>query len=284
MTMRLVVLSALALAAVVGCGVPDGPAIAQNNASVPKTTPTPPPLKKDDKTKPTEPPVKPVEQDPAKLGEKITDTVVGSGAVAEPGDTLSMLYTGRLTNGTVFDSTAKHDNKPFTFPLGAGQVIKGWDLGVKGMKVGGKRTLVIPPELGYGAEAKDTIPANSTLIFDIELKDVQKVADATTVVRTVVKPGSGPAVKKGDVVSITYKAMLIDGTVVDDETAKPVQFKVGAPEVQVPGLNLALEGMKKGEVVEAKIPPALGPLPGPNSAKVPPGSTLKFEITLVKIG
>ncbi len=282
MTMRSAALAALPLLALVGCGVPEHPPIvAKTEKPVANPNVEAPPKKDDPKPDPT---VKPAEQDPAKLGEKVVDTVVGTGATAEPGDTCNMLYTGRLTNGTVFDSTSKHDNKPFSFPLGAGQVIKGWDIGVKGMKVGGKRTLTIPPELGYGSEAKDTIPANSTLIFDIELLDVQKAADASTVLRETVTPGAGPAVKVGDVVSITYKAKLADGTVVDDQSAKPVQFKIGAPEVAVKGLSVALVGMKKGQKVVATIPPALGIPPGPPGGKVPPNSTLKFEITLVSIG
>jgi len=91
---------------------------------------------------------------------------------AKNGDTLSMNYTGRLVDGTVFDSNV--DPKfahvqPFEFQLGAGQVIAGWDEGLVGMKVGEKKTLTIPPEKGYGDRAVSTIPANSTLIFDVEL-------------------------------------------------------------------------------------------------------------------
>lgn len=91
---------------------------------------------------------------------------------AKNGDTLVMNYTGSLTNGTVFDSNVDpkfNHVTPFEFKLGAGQVIKGWDEGLLGMKVGEKKTLTIPPEKGYGAQAVSTIPANSTLIFDVEL-------------------------------------------------------------------------------------------------------------------
>ncbi|HFC10918.1 MAG TPA: FKBP-type peptidyl-prolyl cis-trans isomerase [Candidatus Kaiserbacteria bacterium] len=102
----------------------------------------------------------------------IKDDVVGTGAVAKKGDTISVAYIGTLTNGTVFDSTSKHNGEPFTFTLGAGHVIAGWDQGVAGMKVGGERTLVIPPSLGYGSQASDKIPANSTLIFKIKLLKV----------------------------------------------------------------------------------------------------------------
>ena len=96
--------------------------------------------------------------------------------ISKNGDTLVMNYTGRLTNGTVFDSNV--DPKfghvePFSFTLGAGQVIKGWDEGLLGMKIGEKKTLTIPPEKGYGAQVVGPIPANSTLIFDVELIDIK---------------------------------------------------------------------------------------------------------------
>ena len=104
---------------------------------------------------------------------KINDVTVGTGAVAQNGDTVSVLYTGTLDDGTVFDASSKHGNQPFSFTLGAGQVIKGWDLGVAGMKVGGKRELTIPPELGYGASGyPPIIPANATLHFTIQLLSV----------------------------------------------------------------------------------------------------------------
>ena len=100
---------------------------------------------------------------------KCTDTLEGQGTACKAGDTVSVHYTGRLDNGTKFDSS--HDRRqPFSFKLGEGQVIAGWDQGVAGMKVGGKRTLVIPPHLGYGPRgAAGVIPPNATLTFDVEL-------------------------------------------------------------------------------------------------------------------
>lgn len=104
---------------------------------------------------------------------KIDDTQVGSGDEAKAGQTVSVHYTGRLTDGTKFDSSLDR-NQPFQFKLGAGQVIKGWDQGVAGMKVGGKRTLTIPAHLGYGSRgAGAVIPPNATLVFDVELLSVQ---------------------------------------------------------------------------------------------------------------
>jgi FKBP-type peptidyl-prolyl cis-trans isomerase len=110
-------------------------------------------------------------------GLKYTDTKTGDGATAAPGNKVSVHYTGWLYNngakGAKFDSSVDR-GQPFQFTLGAHQVIAGWDEGVAGMKVGGKRTLIIPPELGYGARgAGGVIPANATLMFDVELLGVQ---------------------------------------------------------------------------------------------------------------
>jgi len=101
------------------------------------------------------------------------DIKVGTGAVAESGQHVRVDYTGWLTNGKKFDSSVG-TGRPFEFVLGAGQVIKGWDEGVTGMKVGGKRQLRIPPDLAYGEKGyPGVIPANSTLIFDVQLLDVK---------------------------------------------------------------------------------------------------------------
>ena len=101
------------------------------------------------------------------------DIVVGTGATAAAGSTVKVHYSGFLTSGQKFDSS-RDRGEPFSFVLGAGQVIKGWDEGVAGMKVGGKRQLRIPPQLGYGdRSAGGVIPANATLIFDVELLGVR---------------------------------------------------------------------------------------------------------------
>ncbi len=104
-------------------------------------------------------------------GLKIEDEVVGTGDTAVAGKHITVNYKGTLTDGTQFDSS--YGKRPFDFDLGAHQVIEGWDEGVAGMKVGGKRKLTIPPSLGYGSQDNGPIPANSTLLFEVELLKVE---------------------------------------------------------------------------------------------------------------
>ena len=102
----------------------------------------------------------------------IEDLVVGQGVEAKEGNVITVNYTGWLENGTQFDSSLAPGRDPLVITLGAGQVIQGWDEGIPGMKVGGKRRLTIPPHLGYGNQAVGAIPANSTLIFEVDLLGV----------------------------------------------------------------------------------------------------------------
>lgn len=110
------------------------------------------------------------QQIPDKL--KIEDLKKGTGKEAKSGDTVTVQYVGKLENGTVFDSSYTR-KQPFTTQIGTGQVIAGWDQGIPGMRVGGKRRLTIPPSLGYGDQGQGAIPPNATLIFEIELLDVK---------------------------------------------------------------------------------------------------------------
>ena len=104
----------------------------------------------------------------------IEDVVVGDGTEAQDYNKVVVNYTGTLEDGSIFDSSLNPGRTPFTFTLGAGSVIKGWDLGVKGMKVGGKRKLTIPSDLGYGDNgAGNVIPPGATLIFEVELLEVE---------------------------------------------------------------------------------------------------------------
>ena len=114
---------------------------------------------------------KPVAPAPTKLEKE--DTAVGSGREAKSGDTVHVQYTGMLMNGEKFDSSYDHGGAPFKVTLGKGEVIKGWDEGLVGMKVGGKRKLRIPPDLGYGAQGSPPkIPPNAGLVFDVELVSI----------------------------------------------------------------------------------------------------------------
>jgi hypothetical protein len=131
--------------------------------AAPAPAPAPPPA----------PPPAPAPDANMKLEKK--DIVVGKGPEAKAGDTVRVHYRGTLLNGTEFDASKNHGNEGFTFPLGAGRVIKGWDEGVAGMKVGGKRKLTIPSAMGYGPRgAGDKIPPNSTLVFEVELLEIKK--------------------------------------------------------------------------------------------------------------
>lgn len=108
-----------------------------------------------------------------RTGLYIRDVKVGTGPAATPGTQVRVHYTGWLPDGRKFDSSRDRD-EPFEFVLGAGEVIPGWDQGVVGMQVGGRRTLVLPPHLGYGAAGIGPIPGNAVLVFDVELLDVQR--------------------------------------------------------------------------------------------------------------
>ena len=107
------------------------------------------------------------------------EIVTGTGAVAEPGDTVIVRYNGWLTDGTQFDGSPIDENgqvQAFSFQLGAGQVIRGWDESVAGMQVGGQRLIVVPPAAGYGAQGQNQIPPNAVLVFEVEVLDVEKAA------------------------------------------------------------------------------------------------------------
>ncbi|MBU2632210.1 FKBP-type peptidyl-prolyl cis-trans isomerase [Patescibacteria group bacterium] len=133
------------------------PSVKVNNLKAQFSTPAPSP------TEGPEPPIATLNG-----GLKVQDFASGSGKAVESGNTIVVHYIGSLKNGQVFDSSVAR-NQPFVFDIGQGQVIKGWEEGLIGMKVGGKRKLTIPPELGYGDQGSESIPPNSTLIFQVEL-------------------------------------------------------------------------------------------------------------------
>lgn len=120
-----------------------------------------------------QPTVPPASPSPDMTKVKVEDVIIGTGEVAVPGKKVSVQYKGTLLDGTEFDSSYSRNNEPLTFTVAAGQMIPGFDYGVQGMKVGGTRTITIPPELGYGSRESGPIPANSTLIFEVKLEKVE---------------------------------------------------------------------------------------------------------------
>lgn len=212
---------------------------------------------------------------------QIKDTVVGKGPAAQVGDYLTMDYVGTLaSNGKQFDSSKQPGRTPFTFILGGGQVIKGWDQGIVGMKVGGKRTLTIPASLGYGANgAPPDIPGGATLKFVVELKKIDSVT------RTILKPGHGEGAKGGDTVNVLYTGMFKSGKKFDassDHGGQPMPVQLGRGGV-IPGFEMALLGMKAGEKRKVVIPSKLAYGAQGAGSVIPPNTDLVFELEVVSI-
>ncbi len=213
---------------------------------------------------------------------KIEELTPGKGETAVKGDEVWVIYTGKLTNGTVFDSNDKDSGAPFPVEIGKGEVIAGWEQGLVGMKEGGKRRLTIPPGLAYGAQSQEKIPANSTLVFDVEVLEVLKPEDQDLLEITDIKKGTGKAAAVGDRATIEYVARLLNKKEVDTSKAhgKPVTFKIGGDEV-LKSVEEAVKGMQAGGVRSVRIPPRLAPPPG--AAPFPPSSMLIYEIKLLKL-
>jgi peptidylprolyl isomerase len=235
------------------------------------------------------------------LGKEITtssgltyvDEVIGEGNNPRTGDKVVVHYTGTLENGTKFDSSVDRD-RPFEFTIGVGRVIKGWDEGVASMKVGGKRKLTIPPELGYGSRNMGTIPSNSTLLFDVELIEIkQKFVDTDfslpgkeeiteSGLRMIIhKEGNGQIPISGQTVKVHYTGILENGTQFDSshDRGRPFSFQLGQGRV-IKGWDEALSLMSKGEKRTLIIPPDIG-YGSRNMGKIPPNSTLVFEVELI---
>jgi len=233
-------------------------------------------------------------------GISVSDHVVGEGATAVKGGEVEVHYTGYLTDGTVFDTSVPR-KRPFTFELGAGRVIKGWDEGVEGMKIGGKRKLVIPAPLGYGERRAGKIPPNSTLIFTIELlnftpplpppqpltafegKPVATKKLEKGLVVADFKLGDGPEARAGDTVSVHYRGTLKDGTEFDSSLARPrpLVFPLGQGRV-IKGWDTGIAGMKVGGLRKLIIPAELAY--GERArGKIPANADLTFTVELMAV-
>lgn len=232
---------------------------------------------------------------PSGLKYKITQK--GSGTKPVPGAKITAHYTGRLTNDTVFDSSVKRGT-PFSFKLGKGMVIKGWDEGFALLNKGDKATLIIPPDLGYGARNMGKIPSNSTLIFDVELidwqepwkpvpydvkgKDTIKTNSGLKVIMVEKKPNAA-ATQSGKKVIMNYTGYLLDGSHFDSsvERNQPFPFVLGQGQV-IKGWDEGVAMLKEGEKARLIIPHTLGYGERGYPPVIPQNATLIFDVEVVK--
>jgi FKBP-type peptidyl-prolyl cis-trans isomerase len=243
---------------------------------------------------------KPVSTNTLAGGLLVEDFVIGTGEEAKKGSEVSVHYVGTLADGTMFDTSHKR-NRPFAFTIGEGRVIKGWDEGVPGMKVGGKRRLTVPAELAYGERKKGKIPPNSQLTFTIELvesvpplpdpKDASAFAgeplrrvelERGLVVEDYVD-GEGRVAAAGDKVSMHYTGTLDDGTVFDSSIPrkKALSFVLGTNMV-IDGWDIGIAGMKVGGLRKLIIPAELA-YGERGKGKIPANSRLTFTVELMAV-
>lgn len=234
-------------------------------------------------------------------GLQFEDTSLGDGKLAQAGQDVSVHYTGWLfvdgKRTTKFDSSLDR-REPFEFELGAGMVIKGWDEGVQGMKIGGKRTLVIPPGLGYGARgAGGVIPPNATLCFEVELLGVSGGPEPVSLNLTQTASGlqfddqvvgDGAEAQAGQRVQVHYTGWLfkdgLRGKKFDSskDRGQPFRFRLGGGEV-IQGWDEGVQGMKVGGRRMLVLPPELGYGAYGAGGVIPPNATLLFEVELLGV-
>lgn len=230
-------------------------------------------------------------------GLKYEDLTMGDGTEATTGSIVAVHYTAYLEDGTMFDTSV--GGEPARFALGTGGVIPGWDEGVTGMRVGGKRLLIIPPELAFGdSGAGGVIPPNATLTFELELLEVTEpmtIPDAPEVVESyeksesgleyaILEEGEGEVAAAGDTVRVHYVGFLTNGTRFDSsyQNGEPIEFPLGQGRV-IPGWDEGIAGMRVGERRQLRIPPELAYGADGAPGVIPPNSTLIFDVQLVDV-
>lgn len=235
-------------------------------------------------------------------GLKVKVTEKGTGRQVQKGDKVTAHYTGTLADGKKFDSS-KDRNQPFSFKVGIGQVIPGWDEGFQLLNIGDKATFTIPPQIGYGATGAGggVIPPNATLIFDVEVIDAVEgpkprpaipfeVAGLDTVrmqsgLRFVkVESGNGVKAEQGKYVSVHYTGYLLDGKKFDSsvERGEPIEFQLGRGMV-IKGWEEGIELMHVGDKMRFIIPSELAYGEKGAPGAIPPNATLIFDCELVDV-
>lgn len=229
-------------------------------------------------------------------GLKYVDVVTGDGPSPQEGQIVVVHYVGKVKGGSVFDSTVTR-GRPFGFQLGGGKVIKGWEEGVAGMRVGGRRKLLIPPGLGYGDQgAPPNIPPNATLVFDVQLVDVRDPAPSTpppisgtpvttpTGLRYIdIQEGDGPNPQPGQKVTVEYTGWLADTQAKFDSSidrGNPLSFLLSRGQV-IAGWDEGVASMKVGGKRRLIIPPELAYGASGSPPTIPPNATLIFDIELL---
>jgi peptidylprolyl isomerase len=229
-------------------------------------------------------------------GLEYTITEKGNGIKPQAGDKVIVHYTGKLTNDTVFDSSVKR-GQPFEFKLGAGNVIKGWDEAFLLLQVGDKATIKFGPELGYGANATGAIPANSTLIFDVELLDVKegirpynvkgkdtiKTASGVKCIK-IVENKTGEQAVNGTIAEFHYAGYFLDGKTFDNsfDRNQPLKTKMGQKQL-MPGWEEGVALLRKGEKARLIIPSALALGEKGYPPLIPPNTDLVMDIEMLNV-
>ncbi len=245
-----------------------------------------------------------------KSGLKYVDNTTGTGSVAKSGDIVTISFSGWIikdskdlykdwnsdtSKNKYLIATTKRNNRPYAYALTEDSFIKGSYEGIAGMKVGGSRTIIIPSDLAYGKKGFGPVPPNTDLKLQVQLVNIKSpvkewAVDSTKVKTTkdglkyiIVKEGTGPKAKAGDIVTVNYSGFLLDGKKFDSSVDRnqPITFKLGSHSV-IPGWEEGIELLNKGSKARLIIPPSLG-YGNRDMGIIPPNSTLIFDVELVNI-